>query len=110
MVNNKINLNQVDSGKTISVNTGDMIVINLPENPTTGFQWKMGEIDNNVVVLEKEIFSELGDGGIGSGGTKSFVLKVLTSGNQYIQLKHWRAWEGGNSVDKCFDITLSIAD
>jgi predicted secreted protein len=110
MANNKINLSQADIGKTIRINIGDVIVINLAENPTTGFQWEMDEIDNSVVVLENEIFSELGDGGLGSGGTKSFVIKALTSGNQHIQLKYWKAWEGESSVDKRFDITLCIAD
>ncbi len=110
MVNNKINISQTDSGKTISVCTGDIVVINLPENPTTGFQWKMDAINNNTVILEKEMFSELGNGGIGSGSTKSYVLKTLTSGNHYIQLKHWKAWEGERSVDKRFGITLSITD
>ncbi len=108
MAGNKIKLSEADRGKTISVNTGDVIIISLTENPTTGFQWEMDNIDNRVIVLEKELFSEPGDGGIGSGGTKSYVFKALTSGNQLIQLKYWKAWEGEGSVDKRFDITLSI--
>ena len=35
----QIRLTSHDDGRTIDTRVGDMVIIELPENPTTGFRW-----------------------------------------------------------------------
>ena len=89
-----ITLTQVDKGKSITVHTDDEIIINLAENPTTGYRWAIDKMDATSLVSQNPAFSSMPGGAIGSGGTRTFMFIAKQPGTVHLQLKLWREWQG----------------
>jgi inhibitor of cysteine peptidase len=103
-----ITLTQGDKGKSITVHIGDEIIINLPENPTTGYRWAIDKMDATVLVSQNPTFSSTPGGAIGSGGTRTFTFIAKQPGTVHLQLKRWREWQGDSSIIDRYDITVQI--
>jgi inhibitor of cysteine peptidase len=54
------------NGASISAKAGDVLLIKLPENPTTGFRWNVTEADPRLLQLQADDF--VADRGAGTGG------------------------------------------
>ena len=94
-------------GRVILVKVGDSIVLQLPENPTTGYSWAIDAIDSKL--LEAGAPAYHGEGAsLGSGGAKTWTLKARAPGRTRVELKRWRHWEGDKSVVERFAVTLDI--
>lgn len=101
-------LTEEDKGKTITIHQGDQVVINLKENPTTGYRWAIDKVDNALLVPDQAGYSQSPGGGIGSGGRRLFVFNAKGPGTVHLQLKLWREWEGDTSIIDRFDVTIQI--
>jgi inhibitor of cysteine peptidase len=106
----QITITQADRGKTFTVCSGDVIVINLAENPTTGYQWAIDKIDSNAIELQNSEFSLPKNAGVGAGGEQIFTFGTKATGVARLQLKEWRSWEGDRSIVQRFDVTLQIKE
>ncbi len=102
-------LTDTDNGKTVHVKIGEVINIQLKENPTTGYRWAVDSTSENIV-FQQATFSPSPTQAIGSGGIRMFhfIVKQVGTGTASIHLKHWREWEGDASITKHYDISFSI--
>ena len=80
------------SGAHISVSQSDRIVVRLPENATTGYQWSVTEIGEALQVQSNEF---LIPGQITPGGAGERIVKVLArrAGKARVALDLKRRWE-----------------
>jgi len=100
-------LTRKDSGKTVEVRLGDRIVLRLPENPTTGFVWKIDEPNGEVLRVQSSDYSLRPGVGAG-GGERSLVLESISPGTVTLQLKHSRDCESDPSSDDRFTATIRV--
>jgi inhibitor of cysteine peptidase len=103
-----ITLSENDSGKTIEVTQGDTIEIRLPENPTTGYQWAVEEVDENILTLQSSEYVLPQDPRIGEGGTRVVQFQAKQARSGEVALKYWREWEGDSSIIKRFRIDVRV--
>ncbi len=99
-----------DAGKIFKAIQGNIILIRLNENPSTGYQWKIYLSDERVVLFEKSDFSPGAEKTIGSGGTRTFQLKTKSSGFVKIILKLKKEWEPDDSAIDKFEVTIKVED
>lgn len=99
---------QVDQGKIFEVHQGDRIVIRIDENPTTGYQWEITSINQQIVELVESDYVIAPGGGIGGGGTRIFRFKAISPGTTSIQLKLCRAWEPGDTSIDSFSVNIQV--
>ncbi len=104
----ELDITKADKGKQFSVQAGDSIVLHLEENPTTGYQWEVDGMDNEMMDLEGSSFALGGGAGIGGGGIRVFRYQPKKSGATRISLKLWRSWEGEPSVVERFEVLFKI--
>jgi inhibitor of cysteine peptidase len=75
-------------GKTVRIERGDVLVVRLAGNPTTGYQWKVTQVDRRV--LKPLGFRyELPPGTPpppGAGGTYFFRFKAVGTGSTQLRL------------------------
>lgn len=88
-------LTNADAGRTVAANVGDTVVLSLDENPTTGYLWKIEEIDSSVLELAADDYQS-GGGGIGGGGRRKLEFKAVQAGTSPLRLKCVRQWEPDN--------------
>lgn len=103
-------LTEDDQGKTITVHPGDQVVINLAENPTTGFQWAYDPVDNALLALDSSAsgYTPSPGGAIGGGGKHVWTFDAKGPGTVHLQFKLWRSWEGDASIIKRFGVAIQI--
>ena len=101
-----VRLGVTDNGKTVSATVGDVIVVELAENPTTGYRWCLETPDGSTVAKEDEAFVVDSGPQMGGGGTRQFWFRAKAAGSTPISLKHWREWAGEGSVTERFVVHL----
>jgi len=99
-----------DDEKIITLNVGDKLVIKLPGNYTTGYQWvvKKG--------YDMEIIEQSGDGKykpdttdrVGAPGTAEFTFKAIGSGRTELELVYIRTWEKDVKPETDYEITIIV--
>jgi inhibitor of cysteine peptidase len=99
---------QEGNGKTIDLSVGQVFLIQLDENPTTGYRWDVCEIDPDLIERTEDQYSQNLGSETGGGGVRIFKFTAKKTGQSQIQLKHWRSWEGHKSTIGCFTIQLRV--
>lgn len=103
-----MNLSASDNGKTVTVHSGDEIVITLDENPTTGYVWAIDKTDDSVLTLKSSDYTGSGVPLAGAGGTRTFTFTAAKAGTVDLALKDWRSWEGDSSIVGHFGVTIQV--
>ena len=105
---NELSLTEKDNGQKFIIPPETKIIIMLPENAATGYQWTPEILPEDIIVLEKKTFIEAAESGIGATGTIKFNFRTIDEGNGRISLKYWQEWEGEKSIAKRFEIHVNI--
>lgn len=105
----RITLTASDNGGQIEVKTGDLMVIQLEGNPSTGYTWEAQNLDAAMfeMVGEPEFESDNPDL-VGSGGTLTLTFKTLKAGTATLNLVYHRPWETDVEPLETFSITVTV--
>jgi predicted secreted protein len=101
-------IDQSDRGRTFEVTEGDLVLVRLAENPTTGYRWEMDAVDERILSLQCAEYSEEAEAGIGGGGTRTFSFEAESPGAVQIRLRLRRAWEPEEAAADQFAITIDV--
>lgn len=84
-----------DDGREIQLESGQILVLELEANPTTGFRWEVNKFDGAVLRLQGEPDFESSSEGdlVGAGGVEIFRFEALSSGVSALELIYHRTWE-----------------
>lgn len=97
-----------DRGKTVEAHVGDLITVQLAENPTTGYRWQLISVDSHLVDFQSSDYAPSSEIGTGSGGLRRFHFQAKLIGMNTIQLERQRLWEAQPSTTEQFTVTLQI--
>jgi inhibitor of cysteine peptidase len=103
-----LNLTQADNGKSFEARQGDLIVIRLGENPTTGYRWTIDKSDDAIIALQTTDYTQAPSTGVGGGGQRTFTFKAIKPGAAKIALKLSREWEGDKSITDRFTASVQV--
>lgn len=82
---------EVDEGTEVSAVVGDRVVLRLPENATTGYQWS-AEPSEHVEVVASSLEPPVG-AAPGAAGARVVRLRVVSPGEATVTLRLARQWE-----------------
>lgn len=79
-------------GAVVSAEVGDRVLIRVPENAGTGYQWAIGEVGPGLEVESDrvELPSQLRPG---AAAERVFVLRARAGGRDKVELRLRRSWE-----------------
>ena len=99
----------------VEVAAGNLLVVTLESNATTGFRWQLSEpIDEGMLALIQSKYmpgedAEKDSPVVGAGGTEVWTFEALTAGKvATISMEYSRPWEGGEKGARTFDVTVVI--
>ncbi len=93
----------------IEAKTGESFVIQLEENPTTGYEWTVTISDENIVKkTDDQYTTESRDEDIvGAGGVHTYTFEALKEGSTQITFVYERSFEENSAVETVvFNITV----
>jgi predicted secreted protein len=97
-----------DNGALVQVPRGSKVTIELEENPTTGYQWTIDNIDDVFLVPEGDAFLTGNQMGLGAGGVRRFFFRAKGTGCTSLSLIHKRAWQPDAEPTGSFKLAVRI--
>jgi inhibitor of cysteine peptidase len=94
-----------DQGAHVTASPGDRIVIRVPENATTGYQWEVDEVAEPLELESSELIPPQ-EAAPGAGGERRVVVRARESGQAKVALKLQRAWEAQPADQFEIDVTV----
>ncbi len=96
------------SGTTIRAKVGDRITVTLRENPTTGYEWEMKLAPGLTLVMGTFFGPSFSPSPplMGSGGTRTWVVKVDKPGTATLTGVYARPWESASKSAASFSLTI----
>lgn len=98
-----------DYGATRSVVVGEVAVLALPANPSTGYSWHRAWTPKAALQLTESYYTPDTPQLDGSGGTQYYVFKAVRNGTVTITVQYGRWWEGGETEEP-HAITLNLTE
>ncbi|GAV45361.1 protease inhibitor I42 family protein [Streptomyces acidiscabies] len=90
----------------VQVRAGDDIVVELPENPSTGYLWEITGIEGLEVTGDDHASAPTGL--VGAGGSRVLRLRAEKAGEGRLELVYRRSWEaeGENAGQYALRVTV----
>ena len=98
-------LTEAHNGGRVSAAIGDILIVRLPENPTTGFRWTF-QVTNNLTQTVDNFVTTAAD--IGAGGQRCLQFSVQSIGVGRIEAVLRRDWETGIAPQSVFSVSIDI--
>jgi len=105
--NQTLTLGEGANGKTVTVSRQGAILLQLPGNPTTGYDWEV-TIGNPSVLEQGPSKFTPSSSALGAGGTYSFWFQPKATGRTDLTLAYHRAWETGVEPLKTYKVTITV--
>ena len=106
---NTIRVTDADNGRTVTIASGDTLVVSLASTPGTGFGWKVAQIDDKV--LRKTGAPELihlPNPMPGAPATQVFRFVATGGGSTGLELEYVRPWEHGTPPARTFKLGVTV--
>jgi predicted secreted protein len=108
----EVNVDENDADSQVELEQGQILVITLESNPTTGYRWEVVEIQESILerIGEAEFKpSQTGEPPlVGAGGWEISRFKAISAGQMTLQLVYHRPWEEGVEPVKTFSIQVVV--
>jgi inhibitor of cysteine peptidase len=100
-------LTEADDGREVDAGLNDLVVVSLPENPTTGYLWAVASETAGVLMLENSDFSAVAGAGVGGGGRRTFSFRAAAAGRATLELVCRRPWETDASAAARYRLVIT---
>lgn len=95
---------------SVEVAAGDMVVVSLCSNPTTGFRWADPVVsDSAVVEVDSWVYEAPSGDMMGASGTEHVVLHALAAGSATVSGSYGRPWEGGEQGVWTVELSITVS-
>lgn len=89
-----------DDGGSVELAVGDTLELALPGNPTTGYDWHMGAVDEAVLRQVGETTFEPQSELLGAPGLVHLRFTAVGEGSTALELVYRRSFEDGSPLER----------
>ena len=100
-----LRLAERDGGRKVPVAPGQRVVIDLPENPTTGHRWRVVTA-GGLRVVEDE--NRAPGPGVGAASVRRLTFLAETTGTHEVRLQHCHLADPPKDDDPQFGVILEV--
>jgi len=99
-----------DNNSSLTLPTNQVLVVALPANPTTGYQWEVKTVDSGVLKQLGDVTYQPDSNLVGSGGTSTLVFLAAGKGKTELNLIYARSWEKNTPPAKTFTLQIEVKE
>ena len=103
-----VEVNEDNDGGQVELEQGQILVVTLESNPSTGYRWEL--VENNESILKHFGQSEFKSSDptmVGAGGWEIFRFKAVSAGQMTLELVYHRSWEDVEPL-KTYSIQVTV--
>jgi inhibitor of cysteine peptidase len=108
----EVNIDENDADSQVELEQGQILVVTLESNPSTGYSWEVVEIQESILEQMGEAEFKPSETGepplVGAGGWEIFRFKAISAGQTSLKLVYHRPWEEGVEPTKTFSIQVVV--
>ena len=104
----ELKLTGAEAGKTVEVAQGGVVEVTLKGNPTTGYMWEVGSLDDKVLKPEGEPGFKADSDADGAPGMITLKFKAEGAGKTDLKLVYHRPWETEEPPAQTFNVTVTV--
>jgi predicted secreted protein/Tol biopolymer transport system component len=107
----EVNVDEEDASGQVELEQGQILVVTLESNPTTGYGWEVAENQESILEQMGDAEfkqSETGEPLVGAGGWEIFRFKAISAGQMTLQLVYRRSWEESVEPLKTFSLQVVV--
>ncbi len=103
-------LSEQDEGSTVHLQLGELLVVALEGNPSTGYSWEVTPADQAVVAQQGEPEFSAESDLLGASGKISLTFKAVAEGQQALTLAYRRPFEKDVAPEKTISFVVVVGD
>jgi inhibitor of cysteine peptidase len=104
-----VQLTEADNGTSVSMSVGSQLVVTLPGNPSTGFNWEVKSVDASILELAGDPqFVSDNTNIMGAGGALTFTFDAKIAGSTTLELIYHRPFETGVDPLQTFSVKVEV--
>ncbi len=106
----EVQVNESHNGSQRELSRGQILIVTLESNPTTGFSWQVAEIDPIILRQSGAAAYESSDKTgllVGAGGTETFRFEAIGAGKTILELVYRRPWEKDVPPAQTFSVEIT---
>ncbi|MFZ1039712.1 MAG: protease inhibitor I42 family protein [Anaerolineales bacterium] len=104
----KISIGAGDAGKTVSLHQGDILVVTLNVNTTTGYNWLMQSMDPAILKRVGEPVYTPETNQAGAQGEIVITFQAVKTGQANLILNYMRSFEKDTEPINTFEVTVVV--
>ena len=107
----RLDVTEEENGKDLLLSRGDLLVVHLPANRTTGFGWQPTFSKEGVLRPEGGAFylpTRTSAHLVGAGGTENWIFHAQRAGSTTLTLGYVRPWEKGKAPEKTISWPVTV--
>lgn len=104
-----VTLTQSDDGSSVSLVVGDMLVVRLKPNMTTGYRWSVSTNDVALLQLKATHYVKTASGKASQSGVQVFTFVAVKPGQTSLSLGYRHSSVKHAAAAKTFSVDVSIA-
>ena len=104
----KVSIGSEANLSKIVLEKGQVLVLKLASNPTTGYDWGLTGLDTSILQQKGEVAYKSDSALIGSGGVDTWMFEAVGSGQTHLQLVYHRSWEKDIPPLETFDLDIVV--
>jgi len=97
----------VADGAELAAMVGDDVIVRLPENPTTGYQWRIDELPTMLNLLSTD-FMIAAEPAPGAGGQRIIRFRATRSGVARVRMVLARSWETHAAPQRTYGFSIRV--
>ena len=106
-----VEVNEDDNGGQFELERGQILVVTLESNPSTGYKWELTEQDKSILLQLGEVEFKSSDTGdpptVGAGGWEVFRFRAVNAGQMPLLFFYHRSWEDAEPLST-FSIQVTV--
>jgi inhibitor of cysteine peptidase len=110
--NNEVAAGSAEDGKQIDLSQGQVLVVTLDSNPTTGYSWAVAAVDTSLLTQDGDAVYNAQDTQktplVGAGGSETFRFTASAAGSTTLRLEYRRPWEKDQPADQTYTLQVVV--
>jgi len=103
-----ITVGRAANGSQRSLCRGDLLVVRLSSNPSTGYAWRVRSGTRPVLALSSRTYVPPKDKLLGAPGTAVLRFRAVAAGTTVLRLAYTRPWEKGVPPARTFTLRVTV--